>query len=273
MQLPLAAESAVLAVRGAVPVLRAARGPRTCVHRDREFFGERQYPLVRRDCPAASVCWLLNRSRFFRVLDFRTINGHLALVPFCLPHSCTVVNRSPPQAAAGRLVSLDLIRGLAILGMLWVNLPWRAGDSMSRVALALAHVAALVAQSQRPARWMQPVSAVGRTALTNYLAHSLICFAIFHLAKEPWNTWDQTQQFQLVVLVWTAELALSVAWLQRYPMGPLEWSWRRLADGRAATRWLANTTRPPAEPPPAMKLVRELVRAIATLSVSVSSGL
>ena len=34
---------------------------------------------------------------------------------------------------AERIRSLDFLRGLAILGMLVANIPWHAGDSMSRV--------------------------------------------------------------------------------------------------------------------------------------------
>lgn len=34
---------------------------------------------------------------------------------------------------AERIHSLDFLRGIAILGMLVANIPWHAGDSMSRV--------------------------------------------------------------------------------------------------------------------------------------------
>jgi len=38
-----------------------------------------------------------------------------------------------PEYVAGRIHSLDFLRGIAILGMLVANIPWHAGDSMSRV--------------------------------------------------------------------------------------------------------------------------------------------
>ena len=41
--------------------------------------------------------------------------------------------RSAPGSQGGRVRSLDFLRGLAILGMLVANIPWHAGDSMSRV--------------------------------------------------------------------------------------------------------------------------------------------
>lgn len=40
---------------------------------------------------------------------------------------------APPGVQANRIRSLDFLRGLAILGMLVANIPWHAGDSMSRL--------------------------------------------------------------------------------------------------------------------------------------------
>jgi len=115
--------------------------------------------------------------------------------------------------------------------------------------LAGAYVALMTALSKRAPRSLGAVSAVGRTALTNYLAHSVICLAVFHGAGVVWNSWDQTRQFGLVVLIWVLELTASPAWLRRYPMGPVERAWRTLAGterlgmGRTGTgRTGANRT-------------------------------
>jgi len=52
-----------------------------------------------------------------------------------------------PSVNANRIQSLDFLRGLAILGMLVANIPWHAGDSMSRLNDPdLASVAAWLAQ-------------------------------------------------------------------------------------------------------------------------------
>lgn len=51
------------------------------------------------------------------------------------------------RAEKSRITSLDFLRGVAILGMLVANVPWLAGDSMSRVREAdIASVSAWMAQ-------------------------------------------------------------------------------------------------------------------------------
>jgi uncharacterized protein len=84
---------------------------------------------------------------------------------------------------------------------------------------------------------LRPFGAVGRAALTNYLAESVICTTLY-------NSWG----FGLfgsvgplagiipTVAVYAAQVAASVAWLRRFAFGPTEWLWRVLTYGRIRDR-------------------------------------
>ncbi len=81
-------------------------------------------------------------------------------------------------------------------------------------------------------RWTRPLSAVGRTALTNYLAQTVICTTIFY--GHGFGLFGQLarpQQLLVVVGVWIVQLAVSTLWVQRMRFGPAEWLWR------SATYW------------------------------------
>lgn len=74
------------------------------------------------------------------------------------------------------------------------------------------------------------IAAVGRMALSNYLATSIIMSAIFngyglglfgHVARAP--------VYLFVFAMWGAMLLWSKPWLARFRFGPFEWLWRSLA--------------------------------------------
>ena len=99
------------------------------------------------------------------------------------------------------------------------------------VFVAFAYVAAvmlLVGSGWMP-RGCHALAAVGKMALTNYLGQSALCTMVFYghglglFGKE-----ERWQQLLVVVGVWTLQIALSVAWLCRFRLGPMEWLWRSL---------------------------------------------
>ena len=70
-------------------------------------------------------------------------------------------------------------------------------------------------------------ASVGRMALTNYIAQSIICNVIFVI----FGLYGQLQFHQLYYVaigVWTLQLVYSPWWLARFRYGPLEWVWRSL---------------------------------------------
>lgn len=76
---------------------------------------------------------------------------------------------------------------------------------------------------------LQPLAAVGRTALSNYLLQSLVGVALFYpyglgLFGQVGPAWG----LALTALIFAAQVVLSNLWLRRYRFGPAEWVWRAL---------------------------------------------
>lgn len=99
--------------------------------------------------------------------------------------------------------------------------------------VALVYLALAAAFAQRTTLLGSSLAAVGRTALTNYIAQSVICLLLLR-AGVTWNTWDQSEQLRLTAVLWVVEPLASLAWLRVYSQGPLEWAWRRLAGSPAS---------------------------------------
>ena len=80
---------------------------------------------------------------------------------------------------------------------------------------------------------LRPFEAVGRTALTTYVAQSAIGTAIYYgfglglLGRIP-----LTFAFLLGCVIFAGQMAASALWLRYFRSGPLEWLWRSLTDGR-----------------------------------------
>lgn len=76
------------------------------------------------------------------------------------------------------------------------------------------------------------LSAVGRLALTNYIATSLLCQAMF---AWPGFVVGRDLDHHLLILavlaVWAVIIAASLCWLRYFRLGPLEWCWRSLTYG------------------------------------------
>jgi len=81
--------------------------------------------------------------------------------------------------------------------------------------------------------WLtRKLAAVGRMALSSYLAHSLICLFIFTGAG--FGLVGQMERWMLYVVVlaiWVFQIIFSDWWLSMYRFGPVEWVWRALTYG------------------------------------------
>jgi uncharacterized protein len=81
--------------------------------------------------------------------------------------------------------------------------------------------------------WLRvSLAAVGRMALTNYLAHSIICALIF--TGVGFGLVGELQRYQLYYVmagIWLVQLIVSPLWLRHYRFGPAEWLWRSLTYG------------------------------------------
>jgi uncharacterized protein len=84
----------------------------------------------------------------------------------------------------------------------------------------------------RAAAWVwlaRRLAAVGRTAFSNYIFHTLICTTIFY--GHGFGLFGQVEragQFVIVVVIWVLQLIISPLWLRYFIFGPLEWVWRSL---------------------------------------------
>lgn len=75
--------------------------------------------------------------------------------------------------------------------------------------------------------------AVGRMALTNYLMQSVLCtFLFYSYGFRLYGDLSRTTVLGVVVAIWIFQLVVSPWWLRHFRMGPVEWVWRSLAEGR-----------------------------------------
>lgn len=91
----------------------------------------------------------------------------------------------------------------------------------------------LLLQHARWRRWLAPLAAVGRTALSNYLLQTLICTTLFYgygfgLFGRLGLAWGLV----LCVVMYALQVPLSVWWLLHFRFGPAEWLWRSLTYAR-----------------------------------------
>lgn len=97
------------------------------------------------------------------------------------------------------------------------------------LALGIAYAAGFALLYRRPAwehrlRWLVPL---GRMALTNYLAQSLIGIALFYgVGANLGPRYGMAGILVVCVLVLTVQVVWSRWWLHRFQYGPIEWLWR-----------------------------------------------
>jgi uncharacterized protein len=101
-------------------------------------------------------------------------------------------------------------------------------------ALAFAYAVACIAALGRPrlAAWLLPVSAVGRTALTNYLLQTAIGIGVLaRTGLGPFGPITPVSGTALAVAIFALQVAVSRWWLARFRFGPVEWLWRGATYG------------------------------------------
>jgi uncharacterized protein len=81
-------------------------------------------------------------------------------------------------------------------------------------------------------RMLHPFAAVGRMALTNYLAQSLLCTVFFyHYTTGLYGRIGPAAGIAPTVALYGIQVWFSNWWLKRYHYGPMEWVWRGLTYG------------------------------------------
>lgn len=95
------------------------------------------------------------------------------------------------------------------------------------LALGIAGLACRVVHVAALAPVVRAGSAVGRLALTNYIAQSVVGNLLFSFLGCAW--FGQRTRWELlgiVVATYLAQCAFSIVWLRTFRVGPLEWLWR-----------------------------------------------
>jgi uncharacterized protein len=108
-----------------------------------------------------------------------------------------------------------------------------AGLAIPALSLFYACGLALLFQREEWRRRLQPFSAMGRTALTNYLLQTVIATTLFY--SHGFGLFGQVGPLAglgVSILIYAFQVVASVAWMRRFSFGPVEWLWRTLTYGR-----------------------------------------
>ena len=80
----------------------------------------------------------------------------------------------------------------------------------------------------------RPLAAYGRMALTNYIGATLLLIGgAYALGLMGVEVRSPTRGLLLCLALYAVQIPVSVWWLSRFRMGPLEWVWRALTYGKA----------------------------------------
>lgn len=100
------------------------------------------------------------------------------------------------------------------------------------VALGWVGLIMLICKHRIAPRATAALAAVGRMALTNYLAQSVICTLIFYgHGLGLFCRVERTGQLAITVAIWIVQIVYSSLWLRVFRFGPIEWLWRSLTYG------------------------------------------
>ncbi|HEX8400547.1 MAG TPA: DUF418 domain-containing protein [Allosphingosinicella sp.] len=110
------------------------------------------------------------------------------------------------------------------------------GYALGVVPLGLAYGAAFALAWPRRSRVLGIFTPVGRMALTNYLAQSVIGVAIFHgIGLGLGGTLSPAFLLPLTLAIFAGQILLSRLWLARFGQGPMERLWRWMTYGASAS--------------------------------------
>jgi len=108
---------------------------------------------------------------------------------------------------------------------------WPIG--MPMLGLGYAVAIALLIEREKWRKWLMPMAAVGRMALTNYLFTALIAaFIGFSWGLGLYGKISVSQSLLLVLIIFPIQVLASRWWMARYVFGPAEWLWRSFTYGK-----------------------------------------
>ncbi|MCH7806930.1 MAG: DUF418 domain-containing protein [Proteobacteria bacterium] len=117
----------------------------------------------------------------------------------------------------------------------YLILPKIAAWPIGMPMLGLGYAAAIALLIEREAwrKWLLPLAAAGRMALTNYLFTVLIAaFIGFSWGLGLYGKISVSQGLLLVLIIFPIQVLASRWWMARYFFGPAEWLWRSFTYGK-----------------------------------------
>ena len=127
-----------------------------------------------------------------------------------------------------------LAAGMSLLPTLSALICLALNGAVAGPLLAMAYGAGIALLWQRPGwqRWLRPLAAMGRMALTNYLLQSVIATLLFYgyglgLARRV----SPSLALLIAAAILAGQVLISGWWMRRYRFGPAEWLWRTLTYG------------------------------------------
>ncbi len=116
----------------------------------------------------------------------------------------------------------------------WTSPYFTPTYQFGRLGTALGHIALVMlwCRNVRVSRTQRALADVGRLALTNYLAQSVIGLVLFTgVGFALFGELERSSLYLIVPCIWLFQLGFSVCWLNHYRFGPMEWIWRWLTYG------------------------------------------
>ena len=126
-----------------------------------------------------------------------------------------------PLAASGVIITAvsDYSREIAFIGQI--------PNTLGSIPASLAYMSLIILWNNRADNWLKRrLRAVGRMALTNYLAQTVLGVLVLTTLLGDVDFVNRSAVLVFVFVVWALQLWWSQAWLSSFLFGPAEWLWR-----------------------------------------------
>ncbi len=126
-----------------------------------------------------------------------------------------------PLAAAGVIITAlnDYSREVAFFGQI--------PNTIGTIPASLGYMSLIILWNSRADNWLKHrLRAVGRMALTNYLAQTVLGVLVLTTLLGDVGYVNRSAVLVFVFAVWALQVWWSQAWLSRFLFGPAEWLWR-----------------------------------------------
>ena len=126
-----------------------------------------------------------------------------------------------PLAAAGVIITAvnDYSREVAFIGQI--------PNTLGTIPSSLGYMSLIILWNNRADNWLkQRLRAVGKMALTNYLAQTALGVLVLTTLLTDVDFVNRSALLVFVFAVWALQVWWSQVWLSRYSFGPVEWLWR-----------------------------------------------